>query len=94
MCEVVDTEEARIKRDVKAQGTVIRRKICLMVRTCRRNGRSVIKKTNQLDIDWKASSEHFKIQWVKESRNKIFQSVSQHREYRSHLISTPTNAHT
>jgi hypothetical protein len=62
MCEVVETEGARNERNTEAKETVIRQKICMVVRTCRRNGKSVIKNCNQLDIDWKASSEQFKIQ--------------------------------
>jgi len=72
MCEVDESEGRRNERNTEAKETVTRQRICMVVRTCRRNQSSVIKNCNQLEIDWKASKEHFKMQCFKDSRNKIF----------------------
>jgi len=64
MCEVFENEQAWNDRNTEAKETVIKQKIFMVVRTCGRNERSVIKNINQLAIDCKASSENFKIQWL------------------------------
>ena len=61
ICEVDESEGARNERNTEAKETVKRQKLCMVVRTCKRNESYVIKNCNQLDKNWKASSEHTKI---------------------------------